>query len=115
VSAYELNRMMYDLRLPEHREAIRKDPEAYYRRYDLTEEEIRLLLRHDWNGVNRAGGNIYVMTKLGAALDVSLLDMGAQMRGMDMQQFQQWVAQQGERAAPYKILPDGEEGGGSNG
>lgn len=115
MGAYELNRMMYDLRLPENREAIRKDPEAYYRRYNLTEEEIRLLLQHDWSGVNRAGGNIYVMTKLGAALDVSLLEMGAQMRGLSMPQFQEWMARQGERVAPYKILADDQEGGGSNG
>lgn len=115
MSAYELNRMMYDLRLPENREAIQQNPEAYYRRYNLTEEEVRLLLQHDWDGVNRAGGNIYVMTKLGAALGVSLLEMGAQMRGMQMPQFQEWVARQGEQVAPYRILADDEEGGGFHG
>ena len=84
---YKLNRMMYDLRIPERRQALLADPEAFYRGYDLSEEEIRLLLARDWRGLIEAGANIYTLVKLGGVLGENLLQMGAQMRGESFEEF----------------------------
>ena len=84
---YRLNRMMYDLRLPDRREALLTDPEGFYHSYGLTDEETRLLLAHDWQGLLDAGANIYTLVKLGGALGENLLQMGAQMRGEPFEAF----------------------------
>lgn len=105
MSAYELNRLMYDLREPANREAIRADLDAYLDRYAVTEQERDLVRRGDWDALVEAGVSIYVLTKIGAALDVSLYEMGAQMRGMSMDEFWRFIGEQNERNASYAILP----------
>lgn len=75
-----VNRMMYDLRIPANREAFLKDREEYFDRYQLTSTERQLINDGNWSGLTEAGGNIYVMTKLGATLGVSLMAMGRQMQ-----------------------------------
>ena len=84
---YRLNRMLYELRLPERRAALQADPEAFYRGSGLSDEEIRLLLARDWQGLIEAGANIYFLMKLGAALGEHLFQMGAQMRGEPFDSF----------------------------
>jgi protocatechuate 4,5-dioxygenase alpha chain len=84
---YRLNRMLYELRLPERREALLDDPERFYRSYGLGDEEIRLLLARDWRGLLKAGANVYTLVKLGGTLGENLLQMGAQMRGEPFETF----------------------------
>ncbi len=105
MSAYELNRLMYDLREPANRDAIRDDLDAYMDRYDLTDGEKDLVRNHDWQGLVDHGVSIYVLTKIGAAIDVSLYEMGASMRGASMDEFWSFVAEQNERNAEHAILP----------
>ena len=84
---YRLNRMLYELRLPEQRGALLADPERFYREYGLGDEEIRLLLARDWQGLLDAGANIYTLVKLGGTLGENLLQMGAKMRGEPFEAF----------------------------
>jgi protocatechuate 4,5-dioxygenase alpha chain len=110
LSAYQLNRMMYDLRLEQNRKALQAEEEAYYLRYGLSDETVRQLKARDWKALNAAGASIYVMTKLGAALGVNLYQMGAQMKGMTWDEYQRFIAEQEERAASYALLPATEAG-----
>lgn len=105
MSAYELNRLMYDLRKAENREAIRTDLDAYLDRYDVTEDEKQLVRDGDWQGLVDLGVSVYVLTKIGAALDVSLYEMGASMRGESMEEFWAFIADQNEKYHNYAILP----------
>lgn len=105
MSAYNLNRLMYDLREPANRDAIRSDLEAYLDRYELTDDERSLVRNRDWQGLVDAGASIYSLTKIGAALGVSLYQMGAGMRGMSDEEFWEFVAEQDERNRQYAILP----------
>jgi len=104
VSTYEISRLLYGLREPGNREACRTDPEAYYRRYDLFESERQLLLKPDWQGLVDAGVSIYLLTKLGATLNVDLLEVGASMRGMPREEFLRLIKEQGERNRKYAVL-----------
>lgn len=113
MSAYALNLMMYDLRRPENRAAIKADLPAYLDRYDLTPAERQLVIDGDWQGCVDAGASIYVLTKIGAALGISLLQMGAQMRGESFPQFQDFLAAQNARVAEHAMLP--RAGGGDRG
>lgn len=105
MSAYELNRLMYDLREPANRDAIQSDLDGYLARYDLTEDEKDLVREGDWQGLVDHGVSVYVLTKIGAAIDVSLYEMGASMRGESMNEFWAFVAEQNERNADHAILP----------
>ncbi len=102
---YWLNQAFNDLRLPESREAFRASLDDYLARYPLTEKEKQLVRNGDWGGCIEAGASVYTLTKLGATTDVSLLTMGAQMRGQSMEQFRAFLAQQNERLAQFELLP----------
>lgn len=104
MSTYEVSRLLYGLRDPENREACRADPETYYRRYNLDETELRLLLEQDWQGLVDAGVSIYLLTKLGATLNVDLLEVGASMRSMTKEAFLRLLKGQAERNRKYAIL-----------
>jgi len=102
---YEISRLLYDLRNPANREAVRADPQAYFRRYAIDERGLRLLMNRDWQGLVDAGVTVYLLTKLGAALGVSLLEMGAAMRGMSNEEFRRFIEEQNKRNRPLAVLP----------
>jgi Aromatic-ring-opening dioxygenase LigAB, LigA subunit len=106
---YEISRLLYSLRVPANREAVRTDPEAYYRRFAIGADGMRLLLDRDWQGLVDAGVSVYLLTKLGAALSVSLLQMGAAMRGINDGEFRRFIEEQNERNRPLAVLPSATE------
>jgi protocatechuate 4,5-dioxygenase alpha subunit len=102
---YEISRLLYHLRNPANREAVRADPQTYFRRYAIDERGLRLLMDRDWQGLVDAGVTVYLLTKLGAALGVSLLEMGAAMRGMSNEEFRRFIEEQNKRNRPLAVLP----------
>ncbi|MGH7914653.1 MAG: hypothetical protein ACREPW_08390 [Candidatus Binataceae bacterium] len=102
---YEISRLLYDLRNSANRDAIRADAQAYYRRYAIGDHKMRLLMDRDWQGLVDAGVTVYLLTKLGAALGVSLLEMGATMRGMSIEEFQRFIGEQNKRNRALALLP----------
>jgi len=102
---YEISRLLYDLRNPANREAVRVDPLAYFARYAIGERGTHLLMNRDWQGLVDAGVTVYLLTKLGAALGVSLLEMGAAMRGMSNEEFRRFIEEQNKRNRPLALLP----------
>lgn len=113
MSAYALNLMMYDLRKPENRQLAQQNLRGYLDRYDLTETEKQPVLDGDWQGCIEAGVSVYVLTKMGATVDISLLQMGAQMRGETFPQFLDMLREQNERVATHALLSG--SGGGERG
>jgi protocatechuate 4,5-dioxygenase alpha chain len=103
---YEISRLLYDLRNAANREALRADAEAYYRRYAIGERGMRLLMDRDWQGLIDIGVTVYLLTKLGAALGVTLLEMGAAMRSMSNKEFQLFIEKQNHRNRAMARLPD---------
>lgn len=105
-NVYEISRLLYDLRRPGHREACRADAAAFYARYAVGARGMRLLLARDWQGLVDAGVSIYLLTKLGATLGVSLVEVGAAMRGMSKTEFEGFLAEQNSRNRALAILPE---------
>jgi hypothetical protein len=103
---YEICRLLYDLRDPARREACRAGPEAFYRGYRVGERGLRLLLDRDWQGLVDAGVTVYLLTKLGAALGVSLIEIGAAMRGVSRAEFERFLNEQNQRNRSFAILPE---------
>jgi protocatechuate 4,5-dioxygenase, alpha chain len=105
VSGYWLNRAFNDLQDPLSRDAYRADREAYLERYPLEDAEKQLVRDQDWAGTVAAGASVYTLTKLGATIDVSLLQMGAQMRGETFEEFLAFVNRQNGEVAQFALLP----------
>jgi len=104
-NVYEISRLLYDLRNPANREAVRTDPQAYFRRYAIDKRGMRLLINRDWQGLVDAGVTVYLLTKLGAALGVSLREMGAAMREMSNEEFRRFIEEQNKRNRALAVLP----------
>ena len=106
-----LNQAFNDLRRAKCREAFLADREAYLDRYPLTDLQKQLIRDGDWAGVIEEGASVYTLTKLGATIDVSLLQMGAQMRGQSLGEFLDFLRDQNKRSAAFALLPDVTGGG----
>jgi protocatechuate 4,5-dioxygenase alpha chain len=84
---YRINKFAMSLTDPANRDAFKADERAYMKTFGMTDAEIDLVVRRDWKGLVAAGGNIYVLIKVGGAVGQNLLQMGAQMRGMSFEEF----------------------------
>ena len=84
---YRINKMCNALSQAAHREAFKRDEEAFMAAYHLTEEERQLVRERDFSGLLANGGNIYFLLKLGVVTGNGLYVMGAKMRGESYEQF----------------------------
>lgn len=105
MSSYELNRLLYDLREPKNRTAILADQDEYLNRYSISDEEKQLIRDGEWQELVDRGVSIYVLTKIGATIGVSLYEMGAKMRGGTIEEFWEYIAEQNQQVARYALLP----------
>lgn len=106
MSRFELIRFSYDLGEPAGHQAYKDDPEAYTARYDLTPQERALIEARDWTALVDAGVNSYVLANYARAHGLSFVDLGAALRGETPEQMAAFLAEQNERIAPYRILPE---------
>ena len=84
---YRINKLAMSLTDEKNRDAFKADERAYMQRFGLSDREIDLIAKRDWNGLVAAGGSIYLLIKIGGAVGQNLLQMGAQMRGETLEQF----------------------------
>lgn len=84
---YRINKLAMSLTDAKNREAFKADERAYMRRFGLSEDEMRLIAKRDWNGLVAAGGSIYLLIKIGGSVGQNLLQMGAAMRGETLDEF----------------------------
>ena len=103
MSLYELSRACYDLHDEAKRQQFRSAPAAYAACYKLTDGERQMLLKLDWRAMAEAGVSIYVLTKLGAASNVEFLELEGAMRGMNKQQFVDFLKQQAEQNKRFAL------------
>jgi len=86
---YRINKFAMSLTKEANRDAFRADERGYMKSCELTDVEMDLVAKRDWKGLVAAGGNIYVLIKVGGAVGQNLLQMGAQMRGQSFDEFMQ--------------------------
>ena len=72
---------------PVNRAAMKRDADGYMAECALTEAERELVRNRDYLGMIEAGGNIYLIMKLGAVNGDGLYQMGAQQRGQTYEEF----------------------------
>jgi len=86
-NGYRINKLCISLTSDATRSAFKADEEAYMAKYGLTDAEKDLVRKRDFLGLIKAGGNIYMLLKLGSATGNGLYAMGAQQRGETLTQF----------------------------
>jgi protocatechuate 4,5-dioxygenase alpha chain len=84
---YALNRFCYAMADAASREAFKADENGFMERFGLP-EDIRAMVRaRDYAAMMNAGGNIYMVMKLGAVTGHGLYTIGAMQRGETLDQF----------------------------
>lgn len=84
---YRLNKFSMSMTDAANREAFKSDEEGYMARWGLTDAEKELVRQRDYRGMIEAGGNIYMIMKVGAVLGHGLYQIGAQQRGETFEEF----------------------------
>jgi protocatechuate 4,5-dioxygenase alpha chain len=95
-AGYPLNRMCMSFNHADNREAFRHDEDAYCDRYGLTPEQRAAVRERDVLRLVQLGGNIYYLAKLAGIFGLSVQDVGAQQRGIPVDEFRQMLARAGE-------------------
>jgi protocatechuate 4,5-dioxygenase alpha chain len=80
----------------ENREAFRIDEDAYCAKYGLTEQQRDAIRARDVLRLVQLGGNIYYLAKFAGIFGLSVQDVGAQQRGMTVDDFKAMLEQSGE-------------------
>ena len=84
---YHLNMFCMSLLKPENRKAFLENETAYLQKFPMTEEQRQSVLKRDWLGMVKLGGNIYYTSKLGATLGKSFQYIAAEMSGVTQQEY----------------------------
>ena len=85
---YPLNAMCFSFNDAANRARFLDDPEAYFREFDLDEDQRRAVRARDVLGMIAAGANAYYLLKLANLLGMDVQDVGAQQTGLSRADFQ---------------------------
>ena len=96
VIGYPLNRMCMSFNHEENREAFRRDEEAYCQQYGLSAEQREAVRTRDVLRLVQLGGNIYYLAKFAGIFGLSVQDVGAQQRGVSVEDFKTMLEKSGE-------------------
>ncbi len=84
---YRLNKLAMSLTSAENRRRFLADETGYMTQMGLGAGDQGLVAKRDWAEMIKRGGNIYVILKIAGTLGISLIQMGAQMRGESLEAF----------------------------
>ncbi len=85
--AHRLNRMAWSLTRAEGRDAFRAGEESCMDSFGLSKEEKELVRGRDWNAMLAYGMSRNLALKLAGTLGISIIEMGAAMRGETVEEF----------------------------
>jgi protocatechuate 4,5-dioxygenase alpha chain len=92
VKGYALNKMCYSLNRPENRAEFARDPDAYCRRYGVSDAQREAIRRRDVLALVEGGGNVYYLAKLAGVFGLGVQDIGAQQTGVSVAEFRAKLA-----------------------
>ncbi len=78
---YWLNQFCMSLMKDENRQEFRADEPKYLDKWPMNEAQRQAILKRDWNGMLREGGNIYFTAKIAATDALSFQHIAALMSG----------------------------------
>ena len=96
---YHLNMFCMSLMKAENRAAFKANERAYLDNWPMTEAQKQSVLKRDWNGMIRLGGNIYFTGKLGATDGLSFQQLAAKMSGIGQDDYARMMMSGGRSIA----------------
>ncbi len=93
---YALNKMCFSFNDAANRDAFRRDPDAYCRKFGLDEEQLEAVRHRDVLALLAAGGNIYYLAKLAGIYGLNVQDIGAQQTGRSVEEFREFLRAAGD-------------------
>ncbi len=84
---YALNKMANSLSSADNRARFNQNEASYMRDMGCSAEQIDLVARRDWKAMLESGASIYLMLRIGAALGVTLPEIGAHSAGLTLDEY----------------------------
>jgi protocatechuate 4,5-dioxygenase alpha chain len=95
MKGYALNKMCFSFNSSDNREEFLRDPEAYCRKFHLTDAQMQAIERRNVLGLLEVGGNIYYLAKWAGIFGMNVQQLGAQQRHMTEDEFKAMLVQAG--------------------
>ncbi len=96
MKGYALNKMCFSFNAAEAREKYLADPEAYFDKFKLNDEQKQACRNKNILEMIAAGGNIYYLAKLAGVYKMNMQDIGAQQTGMSVEEFKEKLLRAGD-------------------
>ena len=96
MKGYALNKMCYSFNDAANRAEYLEDPEAYFDKYGLNEQQKQACRDKNVLAMIAAGGNIYYLAKFAGNYKLSVQDDGAQQTGMTTEEFKAKLLRAGD-------------------
>jgi len=96
MKGYALNKMCYSFNSAKARQKYLDDPETYYEKFGLNEQQKQACRDKNVLDLISAGGNIYYLAKFAGIFNLDVQDVGAQQTGMSKDDFKEKLRKAGE-------------------
>ncbi len=96
MKGYALNKMCYSFNAAEAREEYLADPEAYFEKFGLNDEQKQACRNKNVLEMIAAGGNVYYLAKFAGIYKLNMQDIGAQQTGMSVDEFKEKLRKAGD-------------------
>lgn len=96
MKGYALNKMCYSFNSGAARDEYLENPEAYFEKFDLTEQQKQACRNKNVLELIAAGGNIYYLAKFAGIYKLTVQDVGAQQTGMTTDEFKEKLLRAGD-------------------
>lgn len=96
MKGYALNKMCYSFNAASAREEYLEDPEVYYDKFGLNDQQKQACRDKVVLDLIAAGGNIYYLAKFAGIFKLDVQDIGAQQTGMTKDEFKEKLRRAGD-------------------
>jgi len=96
MKGYNLNKMCFSFNNAANRAEFKKDEDAYCCKFGLTDEQRKAIRERNVLAMIHAGGCIYYLAKFAGIFGLTVQDVGAQQRGISVDEFKKMLKAQGD-------------------
>jgi protocatechuate 4,5-dioxygenase, alpha chain len=100
---YHLNMFCMSLNDPENRKAFKANEATYLDRFPLTAEQKQAVLKRDWLGMLKVGGNIYYTIKIAFCDGLTFQDVAGMMCSMPKEEYGKMMLAGGRVPTPANL------------
>jgi protocatechuate 4,5-dioxygenase alpha chain len=104
---YALNMFCMSLNDAEKRRKFKADEAAYLDGFTLTADQRRTVLKRDWLGMLKVGGNIYYTIKIAFCDGLTFQDVASMMSGVSKEEYARMMLAGGRPVAGNRYKDEG--------